>query len=342
MNKKIVKLTPTELDFAVTWMLHKRCNNDCMYCGEEHHNDSSSVLTLEELKSYWIQIFEKTKHVELPYVIAFTGGEPIINKDFKPFVAWLDKNYSPYIKKIGVTTNGSGSKKYYLELFKHLTFMTISTHSESFSFDFERFCETIIACNQYAASTPGKIFFVNIMEEYWAVDLIKKLIDVCQENNIKFSLNAIGWNRRGARSYPILIQNRTKIHKTELTVSPEIVNLAHKEIQDYVQLYSIPKDEHYNVEVEYDDGSSIKTFATRLNFLDLNYFKDWECYAGYHRISINDDSSVYVGECKGQFLGKLSDSSFKLLDGPCTCSRIRCTGNPMDLMLAKSIKNKVS
>ena len=337
MDKKIVKLTPTESDFAVTWMLHKRCNNDCMYCGEEHHDDFSSMLTLDQMKDYWVQVFEKTKHIGLPYNLAITGGEPIINKDFKPFVEWLMSNYKPYIKKIGVTTNGTGSKNYYLDLFKHLSFMSMSTHTESFTFDIARFKDIIIACNQYAQSTPGKLFVVNIMEEYWAVDTMKTIVDICRENNIKFSINRIIWDRPGAREYPIFFQGRNDTPRPDLAFTKQKLDTAHAEMQDYLNLHTLPKDEHYNVEVEYDDGSTINTFATRLHFLNLNYFKGWECYAGYRRISITHDSSVYVGECNGQYLGKLSDNSFKLLDGPCICSKTRCTGNPMDLIVNKKL-----
>jgi organic radical activating enzyme len=338
MDKQIVKITPTEPGFEVTWMIHRRCNNDCMYCGDEFHDNFSDVLSLSDLKDYWIQIFNKTKHIGLQYNIAFTGGETIINKDFKPFVEWLDENYRQHIRKVGITTNGTGSKQYYLELFRHLTFITMSTHTESFSFDIDRFSEIIIACDQYASVTPGKLFFVNIMEEYWAVDTIKQIIDICKKNNIKFSLNKISWDRPGARTYPIFFQNRTENHRKDLTISKSAIDSAHQEIQDYLQLYTLPEDRFYNIEVGYDDQSSIKTFATRLKFLDLNRFRGWECYAGYHRISIKDDSSVYVGECNAHFIGKLSDNSFKLLDGPCICPKDRCTGNPMDIGIRKSMK----
>lgn len=336
MDKKVVKITPTEQVFAITWMIHKRCNNDCMYCGEDYHDDSSSMLSLDEFKSYWIQLYEKTRHMNMPYKIAITGGEPIINKDFKPFVEWLISNYGQHIQMIGAISNGTGSKKYYLELFKSLNYLTLSTHTESDSFNLERFCDTIIACNEYAKITPGKSFMVNMMEEYWAVDTIKHLADVCKQNDIKFNISKINWHRPGARTYPIFIKSRVKTPREDLPLSDEVVAESHKIVKDYLNLNTIPEDTNYNVDIEFDDGSSIKTYGTRLAYLNLHHFKGWKCYAGYHRIYVHHDLSVHVAECFNDTLGSLKDGSFAMTNAPTICKRDRCTSNISDLMIRKS------
>lgn len=334
---KIVKITPVENVFSITWNMHKRCNNDCMYCGEQLHDNYSPVTPLAELQQQWIQIFEKTKHLDLPYKISITGGEAVINKDFKPFVTWLFDNYQSQIKTIGVTSNGTSSKSYYLELFKKLTFLTLSTHTESINL--ERFIETAIACNAYASETQGKFFMVNIMEEYWAVDTIKKLIDMCKEHQIRYSINRIDYYRTGAKQYPVFVINKQNVPRPDLLKSKEVIDRAHKEIQDYVKLHSVPHDHYYNVELTYDDQSTIKTYATRLKFLGFDKFQDWQCSAGSKRISITPDTSVYSGECNNRLLGKLSDNSFQLLSGPDRCLRAVCTGNPDDLMIDKAISS---
>jgi len=332
--KDIVKITPTEDVFSITWNLHKRCNNDCMYCGDFLHDSDSPVRPFSELQDHWMQVFKKTKHAELPYKIAFTGGEPVINKDFRPFIDWLTDNYSSYINTIGVTSNGTASKSYYLGLFERLTFLTLSTHTENI--DIDRFIDIIIACNAYAQSHTNKFFMVNIMEEYWAVETIKRLIDICRSNNIRFSINKINYYRSGAKDYPVFIINKTPQPQYDLIKNPEIINKAHTEIQDYANLHTVPEDYYYNVNVDYKDGSTIKTYATRLNFLGLNNFKNWDCYAGLRRISIASDTTVYSAECYNQILGKLSDNSFRLLDAPSKCLQDKCTGNPDDIMINKS------
>lgn len=332
---KIVKITPIENVFSITWNMHKRCNNDCMYCGDQLHDNHSPVMPLADLQQHWIQIFEKTKHLNLPYKISITGGEAVINKDFKPFVTWLSENYQSQIKTIGVTSNGTSSKNYYLELFKKLTFLTLSTHTETM--DVARFIDIAIACNAYTQATPGKFFMVNIMEEYWAVDTIKQLIDMCEEHKIRYSINRIDYYRPGAKQYPVFVINKQNVPRPDLQKSNAVIEQAHQEIQNYAKLHSVPQDYYYNVELEYDDHTTVKTYATRLKFLGFDKFNGWQCSAGSKRISIASDTSVYSGECNNSFLGKLQDNSFQLLSGPSQCLRAVCTGNPDDLMIDKHI-----
>ena len=336
----IVKITPIENVFSITWNLHKRCNNDCMYCGEFLHDATSPVKSLEQLQSDWLQVFDKTKHLNMKYKISFTGGEPVINKNFMPFVHWLQKNYSTYLNSVRLTSNGTASKDYYLKIFQDLTSITLSTQTESFMFDVDRMVDIAVACDGFAKQHPEKFFMVNIMEEYWALDTIKKLIDKLKQNNIRFSLNRINYHRAGNRSYPIFTQkNKQTVHRNDLLYSAEIVEKVHQEIQEYVNLKSIPQDEFYNVEIGYEDGSTAKTYATRLNFLNLNRFKDWHCYAGVHRINIASTGEVFVGECYNESLGSLADNSFQLRTTPGICVQDKCTGNPDDIMIPKQ-KNK--
>lgn len=335
MTAKIVKITPTEDLFSITWSMHKRCNNDCMYCGDFLHDNTSPVRPLAELQEHWLQVFEKTKHLGLKYKISITGGEAVINKDFRPFVDWLTDNYRSNIQVIGLTSNGTSSKNYYLGLLEKVTFLTLSTHTETM--DVERFVDTAIACNTYSQNTPGKFFMVNIMEEYWALDTIKHLIDVCKTNQIRYSINKIDYYRSGAKEYPVFVINKQNVPRPDLQKSPQVIEAAHRAIQDYANLHTVPTDYYYNVEVGYDDNSSINTYATRLKFLGFSQFEGWQCSAGYKRISIASDSSVYSGECNNRLLGKLSDNSFQLLQAPDICLQRTCTGNPDDLMINKQI-----
>ena len=110
---KIISVRPTEEYFSLTWRIDIRCNYDCMYCSPEWHDSSSRFKSLEELQNAWLTIFDKTKNLNLPYKISFTGGELTANKNFLPFVTWLKNNYSEYLFKVLATTNGSASTGYY-------------------------------------------------------------------------------------------------------------------------------------------------------------------------------------------------------------------------------------
>ena len=119
---KIIKITPVEDTFTVTWTMHVRCNYDCMYCPPSRHDDYSELPSLENLQSKWQQIYDKTSHIGRPYKIVLSGGEPTANKNLLPFVVWLRTTFKEKIHSIGMVSNGSASANHYLKLFEYLIF----------------------------------------------------------------------------------------------------------------------------------------------------------------------------------------------------------------------------
>lgn len=190
-NSKIISITPVNDLFTVSWMLSKRCNYDCMYCPDFLHDATSVSHSLEKLQESWIKIFEKSQHLNLGYKIVFGGGEVTVNKSFLPFVKWMRNNY-PSIKQIMITTNGSASCRYYIDLAKYVESISFSTHSE---FIKEKdFFNKAVALNKILIR-PEKSFHVNIMNEYWnheRIELYKKFLDQHQisyiVNNIEYRL----------------------------------------------------------------------------------------------------------------------------------------------------------
>lgn len=205
MNK-IIKIEPVEDCLRINWIPHIKCNYDCMYCPENRHSDKNDLLDLQQLQDYWIKIYEKTKHRNLQYKLGFSGGEMIINRDFLPFVQWLNINYRPSIGTIAVSTNGSGSKNYYLKMFEHVDMMAFSTHTEFI--DDDRFWDIVVACNKFAKGNH-KNFMVNIMDEFWAQDRIDGYVKFCQENEISYSRKFIDY---GFQSRPMPIFKNVPTH----------------------------------------------------------------------------------------------------------------------------------
>lgn len=198
---EIVRIEPTQEMFYITWTIQLRCNYDCMYCGDIRHNTDGDMPNLEQLKSQWIQIFEKTKHRKLLYALVFSGGEPVINKDFLPFVTWLNDNYKQYLGPMGLVSNGSASLKHYLKLFKIIDYFTFSTHTEFF--DDEKFFALSQGLAKYARKTSGKYFILNIMHEPWAKKSIPKFIDLCRRRGINYFETKHIDMSRCTRDYPI-------------------------------------------------------------------------------------------------------------------------------------------
>jgi len=277
---------------------------------------------------HWKQVFEKTKHRNLPYGISFSGGEATINKDFILFIEWLFDNYGHSIPKMGITTNGSASLSYYSKLFDKLTYISFSTHSEYMVPD--EFLNKIKILNIYAKQN-NKIAFVNVMQEYWATEQIKEVIDFCKNHDIPYAVSKIIYSLPGSRDWPIFKINKQTEGRQDLKITQDLLNYSNQEIDPLIEI----DDKYYNIEITSDNNLPQLTFASKLNYLNLHQFEGWKCHAGLDRIFITPDSSVYSGECENEFMGKLDDNSFKLFDKPHTCKQKTCTNNPDDLQVIK-------
>ena len=213
MTNKIIKIEPVPRVFNITWNLGLRCNFDCMYCPEYLHNLTAVDKTVDELKNLWLSVIDKTQHKKMQYKIAFTGGEVTVNKNFLPFVQWLDQNWSNYISDVGVTTNGSASKHYYETLINIgiIKFISFSVHSEFFNE--KKFFEVVISIHSMAKKL-NKSIHVNIMNEYWNTENIKRYCDFLAKNNINHSVNEIHYEAK-IRDHVLLNKNKQKYHFNE-------------------------------------------------------------------------------------------------------------------------------
>ena len=197
MNR-VVSVRPTEEYFSLDWQVGIRCNYDCMYCSPEWHDNTSRHHSLEKLQDAWLSIYSKTHHYNLPYKIAFTGGELTTNKHFLPFITWLRDNYNKDLFKLMLTTNGSATYKYYSKLIESLDNITFSLHSEHV--DEQKFFDMIIKLKQTV--DPKKFIQVAIMNEFWNTDRIVKYQEILGQHDISYSVNDID-HKYQTRTYPI-------------------------------------------------------------------------------------------------------------------------------------------
>ena len=161
----IIKIVPTNTNFKITWFLEKSCNFHCSYCPPTRHEPISKHTKLKSLKTlqnHWEQLHDKispNQNID----IFFSGGEVTQNKDFLPFVKWL-RNTFKEIDMIGLSSNGSASEKYYVDLINYISHLTLSTHIEFFNE--EKFFRTVMRCHgiNKTRGTPHGLY-VQLMNE---------------------------------------------------------------------------------------------------------------------------------------------------------------------------------
>lgn len=163
-----------------------------MYCDAEWHDTTSRPHKLSLLQNAWTNIYEKTKHHNLSYKIAFSGGEVTANKSFLPLVKWLrEKDFN--IGMILITTNGSASLNYYKKLAELVESIGFSTHSEFM--DEANFFNKVREINKIMIR-PQKSVHVAIMDEPWHQHRIPVYENFCQRNDISYSRNKINMKHR--------------------------------------------------------------------------------------------------------------------------------------------------
>jgi organic radical activating enzyme len=183
--KKISRVDRITTNYKVTWLLEKACNYDCKYCVDHHEKMTKDTRfkTLEELKHYWGLIHSNISMNGRKIDISFSGGEVTLNKDFIPFLEWLNDTFDD-IDSIIVTSNGSASKKYYMELVSHITNLTLSTHVEYFNE--KKFFNTIA---HLFSNLKDTVFFIQLMnEDYYPNNRIHLYKKYFEKNNIPYSL----------------------------------------------------------------------------------------------------------------------------------------------------------
>ena len=193
-------VTPSEDLFSITWTLGPRCNFECSYCPPRLHDKTSPHLSLDDMKMRWLDILHKSSHVDKRYKINFTGGEVTTNPDFLPFLHWLKEEYVDEIASLGFTTNGSASRRYYLECMDLADYISFSSHHEFMNPD--KFKRNILSCHIKSIKLRKNIY-VNIMDEHFAQPETQDLLQFCEKHRIPHDKNPIDWSI-SARGKPTL------------------------------------------------------------------------------------------------------------------------------------------
>ena len=146
--KRITKASDC-YDLHIMWSIHNKCNYHCSYCPEDLNSGDWQWLNLAKLKTF-IDRIEEHYVQKLGFkniIFSFTGGEPTLWRDFKPFIKYIEqKNF-----RCGLTTNGSVSTHFWKNTAEAFDYICLSFHPESA--DIDRF----LATYKFLHDTPNII-----------------------------------------------------------------------------------------------------------------------------------------------------------------------------------------
>lgn len=94
-----------------------KCNLNCKYCKPQFYykKSLSELLSYEEIEEI-CKLFLKNLPLK---IIRFTGGEPLLRKDFPSLLSSINKLKRVQNLRIGLTTNGTLLKDFAYELYKN-------------------------------------------------------------------------------------------------------------------------------------------------------------------------------------------------------------------------------
>jgi hypothetical protein len=104
-------------------------------------------------------------------------------------------------------------------------------------------------------------------------------------------------------------------------------------------MISLKKDQYCNTVVYTKNSETIEIAADQLYDNNLHHWKGWHCFVGVDSIFVDDDYTVYAGNCRNDTLENLFNPDFQLFQKPGICKQKTCTSCASDLYSTKFIGN---
>lgn len=276
-------------EVSIDWFIGKRCNFDCSYCSSDIHDNFSPHQNLVHLKSTAQKFIDAFQAQNLQ--IGITGGEPTVNSSLVDFVSFLK---GQGVNKVSVTSNGSRTADYYINLSQYLGTLTFSQH---FEFVDDSFLDKIKIINE---QRHCKNLFVQVMANSNHWESLKTSVDFYIKNNISFTIRKIRdrFNTISAAQYT-------------------------KEQEEWISSFQTKKITP-NCKITFENKETKEVFVNEISNNDLNKFKGWTCWAGLKHFHIWHDGTVYRGNCRqGGELGSIQ-KGFEIPTTPVVCDLDTC------------------
>ncbi len=313
-------------DLHVMWSVHNKCNYSCSYCPDELHNGSMGWLKLDEIKLFVEHLLSHYKHKLnfKNFLFSFTGGEPTLWKDFKPFVQFLMNKGI----RVGLTTNGSVAPHFWDNIVECFDYICLSFHPESASK--EKFLKVYKRLHDDPHSvTPSIRVMMPSEDESWdkSVSLIE---DIKKFDNYSYECIHILKNY-GKGSEKIEYESKEK--REFLEKNAFVAHFTNNEILP-VPLLGF---DHYKV--EYKNGKIEQLHENKLINNNQVNFKDWKCYIGVEQLFVHFTGVVKTSGCAmGEELGNLRWPNLITYPSEPVICKLKGCYCPTDVRISKSIQ----
>lgn len=325
-------------DLHVMWSIHNKCNYSCTYCPSELNNGDTQWLNFDHLTDF-IDKIEEHYVRRLGYkniLFSFTGGEPTLWKDFKPFVKYIgEKGF-----RCGLTTNGSVSPNFWKNISHVFDYICMSFHPEKA--EIEKFLSNYeFLHNEPDTVIPSVRVMMHHEHKLWkkGEKLIKKLKkypnwtyqSVHILKNYGQGSEKIDYNSKSKDKFLEKNAFREQFKKPEVITEPEV---------------------GFNYLLKDDENQVTRLNENQLINNDEVNFNDWNCYIGLESLFIHFSGDVKTAGCQtGRSIGNIlysEDIKFpikpvKCLDKGCYCpTDIRVTKSAPGLELPYEVKEDFS
>ena len=289
-------IRPVSDEISINWRLTNYCNYSCSYCPEMLHDKSDKIHNL----SYYVEQIDKLL-TQLPssskIKLFFDGGEPTQVKCLPDLCKYLSTTY-PNVE-LSVTSNGSQTLKYYLELAKYVNVLSFSLH-----FEYVKLKPFTRKMYELTKRLGSDRVYIQVMAEINYFTICKKTCEFFHKLGFYFDLCTVTYETPGAKT---LGKNITYSQKW----------------LDLISLYSVSPAQKFDMYVDNRlENSSIFKNNIRRNKNTFGrtegLFKNWTCFA---------PSKVFLLE-KGVLFGSTCriieyPDDFKIVDS-ITCDGRSC------------------
>ena len=329
--------------FQVDWILGAFCNYQCSYCWPGVHSSKPDYRPVEILIKTADEIKRQARERGYnSFIFAFSGGEPSMSKGYLDLLRHLSEDSANCDNQmVHMTTNLSAGFRWLEKWIEATASLQMRHISASFHSEFaekEVFADKIQFL--WDKSIPVSINMVMVPERFEAL-----WKDALYFHSRNININLIP--QRGGNGHD-LVSGWTDSMKKRLKEgfpnrnrhnAPSLYMDEYSEERDFENRVSFTSDD-YGIELMDSKGKIyFLDRAERLNILNFNKFKGWECLAGYRSLIIDKKGYVKRGHsCSAEILGHIEEG-FKLFPKVKVCVTKDACSCGRDLMIPKRKQN---